>query len=288
MRSIQFNHVFAGLMGVALLGAFVLPRPLSDRLRAPLQVVFVPISSPVRAMASRIVGRIRPPEPVDLEAPAGQTRTYQQVVEENRLLRMALASVSTQFRQLRHVDAERASLSGLLQHCRAMNIVGGDSGLRGSVSIRGDISNLRQGMAAIYSGGLVGRLDRISFAGGAQVQLVTDRAFRVAARFGRMRRSSAGQMEFAFAGNLSGLVVGNGRDGMTVTNIPLKDVSESGLAAGDWAVIADKDYPLLLQGYRIGEIVAIGPSRTTPLFAEIQIRPVRDLQTLSEVMILVQ
>lgn len=288
MRSFQFNHVFAGLMAIALLGAFVLPKPLSDRARAQVQVVFGVVSSPIRSAADRVTTRFRPAERVDPGAPAGTSRSYQEIAEENRQLRAALSALVTQFQQLKNVDEERASLGPIRQWCRAMKVVGGDAGGSRSLSVQGNVADLRQGMAAIYAGALVGRLDRVAWAGGAQVQLVTDRAFRASVHFGRQQAGNSGQREFKAVGKLSGLIEGNAQDGMTVRNIPMRDVAESGLAVGDWAVLYDTDYPLLLQGYQVGEVSQIAPSRTIQLFAEIQIRPVRDLRTLREVMILVK
>ena len=296
MRSFQFNHVFAGLMGIALLSAFVVPKPLSDRARAQVQVLFGVVSSPIRSAADRVATRFRPAERIDLASPAGTSRTYHEIAEENRQLRTALSAIVTQFQQLKNVDEERASLGTLRQSCRAMKVGGGDSGLRRSLSVQGNLADLRPGMAAIYAGALVGRLDRVAWAGGALVQLVTDRAFRASVHFGRQQRGTSGQREFAPVGStdgtkvkpLSGLIEGNGQDGMAVRNIAMKDVAESGLAVGDWAVLYDTDYPLLLQGYQVGEVTQISPSRTILLFAEIQIRPVRDLRTLREVMILVK
>ena len=288
MRSFQFNYVFAGLMGIALLSAFVLPKPLSDRARAQVQVIFGVVSSPIRLAADHVATRIRPAERMALASPAGTSRTYREIAEENRLLRTALASLVTQFQQLKNVDEERSALGALRQSCRALKVVGDDAGLRRSLSVQGNVSDLRPGMAAIYAGALVGRLDRVAWAGSAQVQLVTDRAFRATVRFGRFSRDHSGQEKFPTLEKLSGLIEGNGQDGMTVRNIAMKDVSESGLAVGDWAVLYDADYPMLLQGYQVGEVTQISPSRTILLFAEIQIRPVRDLRTLREVMILVK
>ncbi len=288
MRSFQFNHVFAGLMGIALLSAFVAPKPLSDRARAQVQVLFGVVASPIRSAADSVAMRFRPAERVDLASPPGTSRTYREIADENRQLRTALSAIVTQFQQLKNVDEERASLGTLRQSCRAMKVVASDSGLRRSLSVQGNLADIRPGMAAIYAGALVGRLDRVAWAGGAQVQLVTDRAFRASVHFGRQQRGSSGQREFVPVGKLSGLIEGNGQDGMAVRNIAMKDVAESGLAVGDWAVLYDTDYSLLLQGYQVGEVTQISPSRTILLFAEIQIRPVRDLRTLREVMILVK
>jgi cell shape-determining protein MreC len=288
MRSFQFNHVFAGLMGVALLSAFVLPKPLSDRARAQVQVIFGVVTSPLRSAADSVAKRFRPAERVDVASPAGAPRAYREIAEENRQLRAALAALVTQFQQLKNVDEERASLGPLRQSSRAMKVVSSDAGLRRSLSVQGSVTDLRPGMAAIYAGALVGRLDRVAWAGSAQVQLVTDRGFRASVHFGHQQRNEAGQSEFVPVGKLSGLIEGNGQDGMTVRHISMKDVSESGLVVGDWAVLYDTDYPLVLQGYQVGEVTQIAPSRTILLFAEIQIRPVRNLQTLHEVMILVK
>lgn len=278
MRSIQFNHVFVTLMTIALLSAFVFPKAHSDALRAQLQTLF--ITRPVHSLAHSVAAKLRGGEAPDPEAPRGVTRSYREVAEENRALRVAIAHLAVQLEQLRYVNEDREAIGAMRQFCRPLRVTGNDSAMRRSLIVQGDVQGLRPGMPALYAGGLAGKLDRVGWSGGAQVQLLTDRACRVTARFGRLQDG-----QFSLIGNLSGLVEGDGRDGMLVRSISMREASERKLAAGDWAVLSDGEYPQPLQGYRIGEIVSIAPSRSYPLFAEIQLRPLRDLQTLREVLI---
>jgi cell shape-determining protein MreC len=71
-----------------------------------------------------------------------------------------------------------------------------------------------------------------------------------------------------------------------VRNVQMSDVTSAGVAIHDWVVVADSEYPDLLQGYRVAEVVRIRKSRSTPMFAEIDVKPQGNLLTLNEVMVL--
>jgi hypothetical protein len=277
MRWLRFSHVFVVLMAMALVSVLALPNRQSNTLRATVQMVF--LTQPVRAFASSLTGMLRRSPHPDIEAPGNVTRTYHEIVEENRAMRVALAHLAGQLEQLREISADRQALASLKQYCRPMQVTGGDAGLRRSLIIQGRMDGLRPGMAVIHAGGLVGRLDRVGWAGGAQVQLVTDRAFRTTVRFVQFRGGRVSPVP-----DLTGLLEGDGRDGMMIRNIPMRS-AEGKIAAGDFVVIGDREFPQLLQSYRIGEIVSIAPSRDYALFAEITVRPLRDLQKLREVMV---
>lgn len=278
MRSLQFSYVFVVLMGIALLSAFLLPKVHSDSLRATVETAF--LTRPVHAVARGVAASFEGTPKADIEAPPGVTRTYRELAEENRALRVAVAHLAVQLGELKEMNAERAALGSLKQYCRPMRVTGSDSTLRRSLILQGDMRGLRAGMPVIHASGLIGKLDRVGWSGVAQVQLVSDRGFRATARFVRIVNGRP-----IILGNLAGVVEGDGREGMLIRNLPLRDVSEGKLAAGDFAVLGDTEYPQPLQGYRIGEIVSLLPSRNYPLFAEITIRPMTAFQKLQEVMV---
>ena len=64
-------------------------------------------------------------------------------------------------------------------------MIGSDTGTRSSLAIQGSsLQGLRENMVALYSGGIVGRVQRAGV-GGTRVQLITDLNFRVLAVFAR-------------------------------------------------------------------------------------------------------
>jgi cell shape-determining protein MreC len=284
MRQLTFNKVYIGLLTIALISALVVPKPISSSATAGLARFFAPVSWSVRLVIGPVYRRLHP-EPLDIESPTGVPRTYQQIAQENRELRVALANMTEENRRLQEINGQREALGPLKQYARMMRVVGTDTSQRRSLSLQGNIEGLRAGMAVLYIGGLVGKLDRIGWAGGAQVQLVTDRGFRIGARFGRI---IAGEARYQPIGEFACVVSGNGRSGMVARNVQMKALSEAGLVVGDWAVVADADFPAGLQGYRIGQVTAIRPSRSSPLFAEIDLKTQENLELLPEVMVLVR
>ena len=73
---------------------------------------------------------------------------------------------------------------------------------------------------------------------------------------------------------------------MAISNITTKEVDEAKLSSGDWLVLSDRDvWPATVNGQRLGQIVSIGKLAKSTLFAEIQLRPLVNLDTLREVMV---
>src|SRR4051794_34545975 len=99
MSNLRFNQVFTLLMVVSLLSAFVIPPRFTNPARVELQGLFSPISRPVRAIAGLIYRRVHRDVPVDEGSPA-TPRPPQTIVEENRQLRTALASLAVKFDHL--------------------------------------------------------------------------------------------------------------------------------------------------------------------------------------------
>lgn len=284
MAWITFNRVYAGLLIVAVVSAMIVPKPFSDKARAQIQRIFMPITYPIHTVASVVSRRISP-QPVEVERSGGGPRTYQEIADENRDLRVEVANLTAQLRALQEVNAERELVGPLREFCRPLRVTGNDTGMRRALLVQGPVQGMRAGMAALYPGGMVGKLDRVGWSGGAQVQLITDRGFRITASFGRFPENSR---HFQELGSLRTLFEGDGRNGLVCGILSMKQVRDAGLKEGDWAVVADSDYPTALQGYRLGLVKAIETSREGLEVARITVRPQEDLLTLREVMVLVK
>lgn len=283
MPRLTFNKMYIGLLVIAAVSAMVVPKPIPSKATAQLEILFAPVSKAARWFATPVYRKFNP-VPRDAESP-DTPRTYQQIAQENRELRLTLASQAEELRRLREINAQYESLGSLRQHGRQMKVVGVDASQRRSLSLEGPVEGLQRGMAVLYPGGLAGVLDRVGYSNGAQVQLVTDRGFRIGSRFGRLTPRE-GHAEFEAVGAMSVVLEGDGKSGMIARNVQMKDATEAGLKVGDWAVVADNQLPVALQGYRVGTVTAIRTSRSSPLFAEVVVEPQGNLQTLTEVMVL--
>lgn len=287
MAWITFNRIYIGLIIMAVVSAMVVPKPFFDKGRAQIQRIFTPVTYPLHSLAAIATRRMQPPL-TDIEQPAASQRTYSEIAQENRELRLEVAALAAQLRKLQEINAERERIGPIRELCLPLRVTGSDSGYRKALTVQGSIEGMRAGMAVLYPGGLVGRLDRVGWSGGAQVQLITDRGFRITARFGRFGTAADGTTRYERIGEVATLFEGDGRNGMVCRILSMKQVRDLGLRVGDWAVVADNDYPRDLQGYRLGIISAIQPSRAGLEVAEIYLRPQEDLLTLREVMVLVK
>lgn len=282
MEKLTFNKVFAALLVIAVISVLIVPKPASDRAKRRFQRVFEPVSRPLRLVLGPVYNHFNP-QPPEVQGP----RTYAELAAENQQLRLLVASLMAQLQKLQQLNAVRDAMGDLRDITRPMKVVGIDtSTVRKSIVLQGATQDLHIGQAVLHKDGLAGRLDRIGVSGGAQAQLLSDPAFRITARFGRFA-SVDGQVRFQQIGEFACLLEGDGRQGMTAHNVTMKQARDAALAVGDWAVIADGDYPTILQGYRIGQISAISPAKA-PLFAQITVKPPANLLTLPEVMVLLK
>lgn len=285
MRSLSFNRIYVALVLVAALSALVVPKPFSDRGRAQLQILFTPVSSPVRAVAAQIHGRLSPP-PADPERGGSSPRPYQQIAEENRELRVQITHLTDQLHRLQQINADREALGSLRVWSRPLRVAGADPGGRKAISLQGPVEGIRPGMAVLYPGGLAGKIDRVGWSGGVQAQLVTDRTFRIIARFGRLEREGDA-VSFRFLSEASFLLEGDGQSAMVARTITRESIQEMGLREGDFAVVADVEYAEVVQGYRIGQVTGIQPTKS-PQFMAVEVAPDPRLMALQEVMVLVK
>ncbi len=288
MSNLRFNQVFVGLMLLGAVSAFIVPPRFTNAGRAQLQGIFAPVALPVRAIAARIHARFSDQRPLDEGATDGRQRAPSQIILENTQLRMTVASLTKQLNDLQERDADRRQVGPVLELCRPFTVLGADPGARESLTISGaNLDGLQRGMAALYPGGIAGRIDRAGV-GGATVQLVTDPGFAATVSFARFRKDAKDQVEFVNLRTPPTLLRGAGDGAMRIAGLSRKDAAAAGLDVGDWVVLNDPDWNRLLQGYRIGRIVAKRDRADAPLFVDLLVRPYGDPSTLREVMVMVR
>jgi cell shape-determining protein MreC len=276
MSHLKFNHVFVLLMLISAACAFVVPLRMTNLVRAQFQNIVAPISRPIGSLAQFVHGKLARPPKLD-------SRDATAIAMENDQLKTKIASLQAQVKSLQQLSAERQLLGDVLPLCTPVPVVGGDAGMGESLSIQSS-SGLQDGMFALYSGGVVGRLDRAGYSGGAQVRLITDPGFSVQGEFVRFITNAQAQTVYESIKSPSPLVQGAGNGAMVIRRLPMEELTE--VRPGDWVVVKDRDWPLVLNGYKLGVVEAKEPMAGAPLFAEIRVRPVTNLMQLREVMVM--
>ena len=284
MSYIRFNHVFSALLFLSLLSAFVIPRRYTTKAQPQVQAVFAPVSVPAArtgAWARRQVGADA----------ARDRRSVAELVAQNEALRNQYGHAQAQLELTRQRMAEWERLGPIADLCVPVGVVGQDAGTRESFALRGStLREVREGMYVLYAGGLVGRVSRAGLAG-AQARLVTDLGFRVEVKFRRLvmekQEGRAEPVARTIELQLPSVVAEGVGDAMAVRGgLELGDVTAADLKPGDWAVVADRELPLALQGQRVADVVKVEPMRNAPLFAEIRLEPSTNLRMLREVMVM--
>lgn len=287
MSHVRIQHVFYVLMGLSAVVAFLVPAKQAARFQPRVEVLFAPVARPAGAVARSLTGRFAPPVVEDRRPDA-------EIRDENEQLRGEVLRLNARVRELTRRDNELEKVGeDLKDRCVLTRVIGGDGSTRDSISIAASsLNGVKPDMYVLTGDGIVGRIDRAGF-GGSQVRLVTDPGFRVIVEFSHFEK------QFPMALPLKPVVaqgIGNGR--MAVRGLALADLgldpagkpldAKIGPAVkeGDYVVIRDDYSPRLLQGRTIGKVVSVAPRPDARLFAEILIRPVSDLQKLSEVMVL--
>lgn len=283
MSPIKFNTLFYFLMAVAALSAFVIPQQYTDKVEPQIQGLFYPVAGTARWAGSAVERRLGDAKPAD-------PRTDASIRRENDRLLLENARLTFDLDELRKKDVEREKLGDVRRFCTPVKVVGSDAGNRESLAVSGSsLQGLKDGMCVLYGGDIVGTLQRSGLAGG-QVQLVTNKDFRVTAFFGTFQDTPKGKQFIPFNNNNPMLVRGMGQGMMVCEMAHMAEVTQwgggRGLRPGDWALLNDPDWPAQLQARRIGKVVSVGKRKDAPLFAEIRIRPETDLKRLREVMVL--
>lgn len=284
MSYLRFNHVFFGLLALAFVSAMFLPASVSRSAQANIQLIFAPISSPIRGMASWTHSRFVTTKVRDDGSP-GESRADVQLVIENNQLRQQLALLSTELQKLQAVDAHWDRLSWLRGLCTPVTVVGGDSGQGGLLHLQiSSLEGIKPGMAAIVPDGLVGRIDRAG-PGGASIQLLTARGTRLGIKIGRIVSRNGKSVEFQSHEGLNSIAASQG-DGTLLTELMKWEDLDQGVQVNDWVVLEDAEWPGQLLGYRVGRVIERTRDRHAPAWGRVRFEPVINLMQLREVMVL--
>jgi cell shape-determining protein MreC len=272
MSKFRFNQLFALLMALGLLGSLIIPPDVTNRAKGKEEVILYPVSTPVRAIAGifhRKYGR--------KELPPGETtvRKDPELAAENAELRQQVVFLNQQLEDLRLVENERKHLGKLLDYFKPVTVLGGDATPdRESLAFLPTSGiETAPGTAVMGAEGLVGRMVE-----GRRVRLITDKGFTITGKFGRWEQS-----QWKLLPNPKPSVRGIGNNTMRVDNLSVKEAE--GLKPEDWVVVSDTDYPAIIQERQIGQIESIRPIPGKPLFAEIIVKPRKDLRTLNEILV---
>jgi cell shape-determining protein MreC len=276
MSGIKFNHVFAALLFISALSAFVIPQRYTARAQPQVQSLFQPVARPVRSVAGWLNERLIKPPPRD-------TRDFDTIVAENEELRQETARLTHALVEFRRREEEWARLGPIRDSCTLLKVVGPDTGGRESLLLPGStFEGLRQGQFVLFSGGVAGIIERPPGALGAQVRLVTDAGMKVEGYFARFSNKQYVPRQTSAA-----LFVGVGGGAMRCEKqLTMEEVKLEGVQLGDEVFVQDKDWDERLYGQRLGKVVRIEPHVDAPLYADIRVEPTSNLLRLSNVMVL--
>jgi cell shape-determining protein MreC len=281
----RFNHMFIFIMAVSALSALVLPRGMADGLRSTMDNVLMPVAYPVGSLAGAIDSHFEAPRP-PIRGADGKIASDAELRDEVERDRVIIGNLSERIDGLRRQLNENKSLGSIAQYCRRFTVWGAQPGPRNILNITGSSGDgLRDGMAVINSYGMVGRIASAGV-GGARVQLITDSRFVAAGAIKRYRPDS--RQGYLTLQTPPFTVAGDGAGGLVITNLKRTDVKAAGIREHDWVTLYDHDYPDIVQGLKLGEIVSITEQRRNPLFVEIAVHPFSDLMHLKDVMVVIR
>ncbi len=305
MSAIKFNHVFAALLVISALSAFVIPEKYTTKVQPQIQGLFQPVAKPTRLVAAWVSGRVEKPDPnekrstkeliEEIDALKQDYMAAMHAIEELEALRVDYMAAMHMVEDLRRRNAEYEQLGTLRSLCTPVRTVGGDGGSRESLQIRGStFDGLKQGQFVVFPRGIVGVLERPPGIAGAQVRLITDPGVRVEGYFAIYTKDEAGRstrerlplppMDEKL--KLTPLVQGVGNGAMKCVSLTMEEVKLAGVEVGTWVMLEDKEWDERLHGRPLGQVVRITPQTTAPLYADIRIEPVVKLSRLTEVMVL--
>lgn len=274
MSQLRFNHVFLGLMGLGVITSYFIPPWITRRAEGKADVLLVPVSKPVRAIASGLSDKYG-----SKPLPPGQTRerTHSEVFTENEQLRQEVAWLTRQLEELKLVEAEQKRLGSLLNYFKLVDVIGGDATPgRESLALLPATGVVTSVDAPVMCPeGLVGR-----FVEGGRVRLITDPGSLVIGEFGRFENGKWTPLSVPRAS-----VRGVGNNQMKVDHLTMKEIAP--LKVGDFVVVDDPSFrDRIIQARPLGQVESIKPQASKPLFAEIRIQPRTDLKKLTKVLVM--
>lgn len=270
MSTVRFNQLWIALLLVSVLGAFVIPQQYSDRVRN-VQAIFAPIAWPTRKIASIFQHRFGKQEHTDPRAP-------DEIVAENQWLKSQLLGLQGQLDEQARRDRERDLVGDVRPYCTPVSVMGVGTDGRDSLLLAATFEGIKEGQAVLYPGGLAGRIQGAG--AGARVRLVTDLGFTFSGWFvyydenGKAIRRDTPQI--VMRGVSKGEIKALGR--------PRKECEK--LREGDIAVLDDPAWPKTLIQQKIGTIVGFEELPGSPMSLNVRIKPVTDLISLREVMVM--
>ncbi|HEV7302142.1 MAG TPA: rod shape-determining protein MreC [Tepidisphaeraceae bacterium] len=279
MKQLKFQHVFTALMLVSFVTAFLFPRQTTPR-RPQLAGLFAPVSRPASSFGAWFRERFDRKESTD-------ERTEEDVKAENEALRAELVYQVRQLDLLKKINTDRALLGSVREYCTPVRVVGGDPlAARQTLSLSGSSSDgLATEQPVLYGFSVAGRITNAG-AAGAQARLITDKGFALSGAFCRYEATPNGGQVLNRINTTPPVLVGAGRNRLTITNLYMKEVEDRQVKIGDWVLLEDVKWPEPLQGRLIGKIVAINPLPSAALHAEIHVEPEAALSRLREVMVM--
>jgi cell shape-determining protein MreC len=275
MSGIKFHHVFAALLVLSALSAFVIPQRFTARAQPQVQSLFQPVARPVRSVAGWVNERLIKPPPKD-------ARDAQALEAENEELRQETARLTHALEELRRREAEWERLGPIRESCTLLKVIGPDSGGRESLLLPGStFEGLSRGQFVLFSGGVAGLLDKPPGALGAQVRLITDPGMKIEGYFAGFKDKQHVRRQTDAA-----LFEGIGQGAMRCRGLTIEQVQKEGVERGDGVFLHDKDWDERLHGLRLGKVVRIEPQTDAPLYADIRVEPTSNLLRLRDVMVL--
>lgn len=275
MSHIKFNHVFAFLLVLSLVSAFVIPPEYTNKALPQVQSIFAPVSAPARKVGAWVHGRVSSRESPD-------KRKAEDVKAENQRLRAQVIELTEQIDLERKRNAQWESLRSLKEQSVPVEVAGADSGTRDSLALQGStLEHVRDKAVAFYPAGVAGQIQGRAGVAGAQLRLITDPGFRVRGHFVRMTPEGKAlevSPELVFLG------VGNAM--RLQTPLSEQTIKEYGLEVGDIAVADEADWPQALKGTPLGSITKMTPKRDAAGFVDVRIEPPVNLKLLDEVMVM--
>src|SRR5437867_2004377 len=228
----SFNHLFLPLMVLSAISAFFIPVEYTSFCRGRLDGIFSPIAMPLRRLVDATSARLGFNDQ-DKELIL-HTNNLSDANREIDRLKVTVASLTIQIEELRRLNAGRDLGGELRNFSRPFKVLSPDLAGRDSLNIHATTGDgVSVGMPVVCQQGLVGKISTVGNLG-AQVRLITDIGSRISGQFGKFILQPDGSGVFAPIATNEPLVEGRGHGLMAITNITMKEVGETHLAAGDW------------------------------------------------------
>ena len=272
------------LIALAVLSAFTLGSPRNG-VRETVQMLFVPVSAPTRAVVRWATERTSSQQEIDVLSP-DKPRDINSVLQQNAMLLTRLGSLEAQFEDLKQLSAQYRDLNpDLRRRVDPAAVVAGSTTGRQTLTIStGGLPAVRERAAVVHPSGFVGQIYAVAVGEAtARVLLATDPESRLAARFVRYETTEDGSVQTFALRTQPPLVEGNGRN-LIVRMLPAGEVRNT-LRVGDVAQLDDPTFPLVTKGLRLGTVRRIQLPPTDAGHATVELDPTTDFGGLREVLV---